>query len=79
MGRERPRRRAWDRLCDAEAGSLTPLLCCDTCTRAHTGRHRTPPDTDDGVPEKLLPPMHLPAAYSLWFVTMEARATLTRR
>jgi hypothetical protein len=69
----------WGRVCDAQAGSLTPLLSCNTCTRALTGRHRTPPDADDGAREKLLPRMHLPAAYSLWFVTMEARATLTRR
>ena len=43
-----PAERPWDRVCDAEAGSLTPLLCCDTCTRALAGRHKTPPGSNDG-------------------------------
>lgn len=55
MGRERPRRQAWGRICDAEAGSLTPHLCSISCAGALNGRHRTPPDQfeqwheDDGI------------------------------
>ncbi len=40
------------RLCEAQAGSLTPLLCTDTCARALTGRHKTPPDHDGCAPCK---------------------------
>jgi hypothetical protein len=74
-----PAARARGRMCEAAAGSLTPLPCCDTCTRALTGRHRTPPDSDDGVPAKVLPCMYLAGAYSLWVVSLEAGAAPMRR
>ena len=38
-----PAGRPRGRVCDAQAGSLTPLPCCDTCAGALTGRHKSPP------------------------------------
>jgi hypothetical protein len=43
LGRERPRWRLRGCLCEAQAGSLTPLPCCYTCAGALTGRHKPPP------------------------------------
>lgn len=79
MGRERPRRRVRGRVCDAEAGSLTPHLCSISCAGALNGRHRTPPGTKDGDPEKFLLSMHLAGAHCLRFISMDMRATLARR
>jgi hypothetical protein len=38
-----PAGRLWGRGHSAQAGSLTPLPCCDTCAGALTGRHKPPP------------------------------------
>jgi hypothetical protein len=43
LGRGRPRRQARGHSCDAEAGSLTPHFCSDSCAGALSGRHKTPP------------------------------------
>jgi hypothetical protein len=53
VGRERPRRQDRGRICDAEAGSLTTHLCSDSCAGALSGRHKTPPDTEDGEPANI--------------------------
>jgi len=55
---ERPRGRG----CEARAGSLTPHFCSDSRARALSGRHRTPPDTDDGEPANVPLYMHLERA-----------------
>jgi hypothetical protein len=60
-----PADRPWERVCDAEAGSLTPLPCYNTCTRALSGRHKTPPDNDDDDPAKAFLSMHLAGACGL--------------
>jgi hypothetical protein len=43
LGRERPRWPPRGCLCEAHAGSLTPLPCCYPCAGALTGRHKPPP------------------------------------
>jgi hypothetical protein len=57
---------SWGRTSDAEAGSLTPLPCCDICTRALSGRHNTPPDADDGDRPKAVLSKQLQSARLSW-------------
>jgi hypothetical protein len=42
-----PAGRPWGRVCDPQAGSLTPHLCCDTRAGAFSGRRNAPPVSDD--------------------------------
>jgi hypothetical protein len=44
----------WGRGFDAEAGSLTPHLCSDSCAGALTGRHKTPPDKNEQAAAKMM-------------------------
>ena len=45
---------------DAQAGSLTPLPCCDTCAGTLTGRHKPPPAPRAAPGANMEPPKELP-------------------
>jgi hypothetical protein len=70
VGRERPGWRPRGRLCDAQAGSLTPNPCCDTCAGALTGRHKPPP-APTAAPA---PTWNLPRSCHGWHVAWLGRA-----